>query len=182
MRTIGKVAWRAICGAALVLMALPAVSRAVEHGGASGMKMEGHGGMMMEGDRGMPGMSGGHDMMKMGDKVFSGKIGQWRGTARIVDMKAHMEASGMKAMGAMPNSHHLALELSDAKTKARVTEGKGSVTVTGPDRKAARSEFMVMQGHFGADVNLPSPGKYTFNAQIEAGGTKGSATFSYTLK
>jgi hypothetical protein len=41
---------------------------------------------------------------------------------------------------------------------------------------------MVMQGHFGADVNLPAPGKYTFKTEIESGGKKGSATFSYTLK
>ncbi len=37
---------------------------------------------------------------------------------------------------------------------------------------------MVMQGHFGADVNLPKPGKYTFKAEIESGRKKGNATFS----
>ncbi|MDP2657297.1 MAG: hypothetical protein Q8O78_02650 [Candidatus Deferrimicrobium sp.] len=147
------------------------------HGGMSGMGNE-PGGMKMEGH----GQSAGHDMAKMGDKAFSGKIGPWKGTARIMDMKAHMEASGMKAAGAMPNSHHVAFDLSDAKTKAHVTEGKGTVTVTGPDKKAATSDFMVMQGHFGADVNLPAPGKYTFKSQIESGGKNGSATFSYTLK
>jgi len=29
---------------------------------------------------------------------------------------------------------------------------------------------------------MPTPGKYTFKAEIEAGAKKGSATFSYTLK
>jgi hypothetical protein len=139
-----------------------------DHGG---MKMDDHGKMD----------SGGHDMAKMGDKAFSGKIGPWMGTASIMDMKAHMEASGMKPQGAMPNSHHLAFSLTDA-AKKPVTEGKGTVTVTGPDRKESKAEFMVMQGHFGADVNLPKPGKYTFKAEIESGGKKGSATFSYTLK
>jgi hypothetical protein len=175
MRKIGKAVQIAVCGTALMLMALPGISAAAEHG-ASGdhgvMKMGDHGTMK----------PGGHDMMQMGDKVFSGKIGPWMGTARIADMKAHMEASGMEAMGAMPNSHHVAFDLSDAKTKAHVTEGKGTVTVTGPDKKTATSEFMVMQGHFGADVNLPAPGKYTFKADIESGGKKGSATFSHTLK
>jgi len=175
MRTIGKAVRTAVCGAALMLMALPGISAAAEHG-ASGN----HGGMKM-GDHGTM-KPGGHDMMRMGDKVFSGKIGPWLGTARIADMKAHMEASGMKAMGAMPNSHHVAFDLSDAKTKAHVTGGKGTVTVTGPDKKTATSDFMVMQGHFGADVNLLAPGKYTFKAQVESGGKKGSATFSYTLK
>ena len=137
-----------------------------------------------KGHEGMPAKPVGHDMVKMEDKVFSGKIGPWNGTARIVEMKAHIEASGMKAVGAMPNSHHIAFELSDANTKAHVhvTEGKGAVTVTGPDKKESKSNFMVIQGHFGADVNLPAPGKYTFKAEIESGGKKGSATFSYTLK
>ncbi len=174
MRKIGGAVRTAVCGTALMLVALPGISAAAEHG-ASGD----HGGMKM-GDHGTM-KPGGHDMMQMGDKVFSGKIGPWKGDARIMDMKAHMEASGMKAMGAMPNSHHISFRLTDA-AKSPVTEGKGTVTVTGPDKKTATSGFMVMQGHFGADVNLSNPGKYTFKAEIESGGKKGNATFSYTLK
>ena len=166
MRTIGKAVLTAICGSALLLLALPGISAAAEQGGMGGMQ---HGGMGM------------HDMSMMGDKAFSGKIGPWTGDARIMDMKARMEASGMKAQGAMPNSHHLALSLTDAEKKP-VTEGKGTVTVTGPDKQETRAEFMVMQGHFGADVNLPKPGKYTFRTEIESGGQKGNATFSYTVK
>jgi len=158
--------------AALSILALPMYVSAAEkgHEGMPGMKMEDHGKM------------GSRDMAKMGDKAYSGKIGPWKGDARIMDMKAHMEASGMKAAGAMPNSHHIAFELSDPNTKAHVTEGKGTVTVTGPDKKESKSDFMVMKGHFGADINLPAPGKYTFKAEIESGGKKGSATFSYALK
>jgi len=160
------------CVAILTMVVFPVIASAAEkgHEGMPGMP-SGHGDMKMEG----------HDMAKMGDKAFSGKIGPWKGDARIMDMKAHLEASGMKAQGAMPNSHHLALSLTDA-AKKPVTEGKGTVTVTGPDKKETKAEFMVMQSHFGADVNLPKPGKYTFKAEIESGGKKGSATFSYTLK
>jgi hypothetical protein len=39
-----------------------------------------------------------------------------------------------------------------------------------------------MEGHFGTDVNLPAPGKYTFKAEIESGEQKGNATFTYTVK
>jgi len=158
--------------AVLSILALPVYVSAAEkgHGGMPGMGSD-HGGMKMEG----------HDMAKMGDKAYSGKIGPWQGDARIMDMKAHMAASGMKAQGAMPNSHHVAFDLTDA-AKKPVTEGKGAIIVTGPDKKETKSEFMVMQGHFGADVNLPTPGKYTLKAEIESGGQKGSATFSYTLK
>jgi len=180
MRTIGKAVQTAACVGVLMLMALPGISAAAEHGGMGGMQhgaSSDHGGMKMDDH----GQSAGHDMAKMGDKAFSGKIGSWKGDARIMDMKAHLEASGMKAQGAMPNSHHIALTLTDA-AKKPVTEGKGTVTVTGPDKKETKAEFMVMQGHFGADVNLPKPGKYTFKAEIESGGQKGSATFSYTVK
>jgi len=166
------------CVAVLTILALPMVASAEMkgHEGMSGMGKD-HAGMKMDGH----GASGGHDMAKMGDKAFSGKIGPWRGDARLIDMKARMAASGMKGQNALPNSHHLALSLADA-AKKPVTEGKGTVTVTGPDKKSATSEFMVMQGHFGADVNLPKPGKYTFKTSIESGGKKGSGTFTYTLK
>ena len=166
--------------AVLSILALPMYASAEMkgHGGMSGMGSEP--GVMKMDDHGKM-QSVGHDMAKMGDKAFSGKIGPWKGDARIMDMKAHLEASGMKAQGAMPNSHHIAFTLTDAAMKP-VTEGKGTVTVTGPDKKTATSDFMVMQGHFGADVNLPKPGKYSFKTQIESGGKKGSAAFSYTLK
>jgi hypothetical protein len=163
----GEMAWKGILASAAVGVLLAVPAPAMDN--------------MTHGHGDMKGEHGAHDMMKMGDKVFSGKVGPWHADARIMDMKAHMEASGMKTQGAMPNSHHLALSLTDA-TKKPLSEGKGTVTVTGPDKKVSKSEFMVMQGHFGADVNLPKPGKYTFKTEIEAGGQKGNATFVYTLK
>ncbi len=72
--------------------------------------------------------------------------------------------------------------ITDPKTKALLAEGKGSVTVTGPDKGRTKSDLMAMQGHFGADVNLPKPGKYAIDVEIESGGKKGNAAFSYTVK
>lgn len=143
-------------------------------------------------DRGhgsMPGMSGeksmeGHGMMNMGDRVFEGKVGPWHGEARLMDMKAQMEkakASGMKMEGMM-KTHHFSVSLSDPKTKKAVTEGKGSVSVTGPDKKTEKMSFLVMQGHFGADVTLDKPGQYSFEVSVESGKQKGSTSFPYTLK
>ena len=151
------------------------------YGGIAAAEMKGH--------EGMPGMQGhgsheGHgDMMKMGDKVFGGKVGPWQGEARLIDMKAQMEkskASGMKMEGAM-KSHHIALELSDPKTRKAVTEGRGSVTVTGPGKHAVKTDLMAMSGHFGADIDLPRPGKYKFKVTVESGRKKGSATFSHSI-
>jgi hypothetical protein len=178
----------AVTAAFLAFAAMPVLALAAEKG-QGGMQgaTEGHGTMMqgqgMQG-QGMQGqgMQGGHDMMKMGTRVYSGKIGHWDGQARMIDMKAQMEASGMKAQGAMANTHHIALALTDPKTKAPVTEGTGAITVVGPDKSMKTYDVMGMQGHFGADVNLPKPGKYTFNAKIESGGKTGTATFHYTVK
>ncbi len=163
----------AIWTLATAFLAVPVLGAAAEkgHEGMPGMKMEGS----MEGHGGM---------MKMGDKVFGGKVGPWNGEARLMDMKAHMEkakASGMKMEGMM-KSHHVSFGLTDPGTKKAVTEGKGSVTVVGPDKKEEKTDFMAMEGHFGADVNLPKPGKYTFKVSIESGDKKGSATFTHTVK
>lgn len=162
MRKKSKAVRVAICIAAMTLMALPTFASSAEH--------QGHGDM--------PGMQG----MKMGDKVYSGKIGPWTGEASIKDMKASMEASGMKSHGAMMNSHHVSIVIADPKTKALLAEGKGTVTVTGPDKGKAATALMAMQGHFGADINLPKPGKYAIAVEIESGGKKGNAAFSYTVK
>jgi hypothetical protein len=59
----------------------------------------------------------------------------------------------------------------------------GKVDVTGPDKASSSTVTLIVMGeHIGADVNIPTPGKYTFKADIESPGRKGSATFSYTLK
>jgi len=143
----------------------------------------------MKGHESMSGMHGeskmeDHGMMKMGDKVFEGKIGAWKAEARLVDMKAQMAKSKVseKMMAKMKNTHHLSVSLTDPKSKKPVTEGKGSVTVTAPDKNQVKYDLMGMQGHFGADITLDKPGKYEFSAEIESGGKKGTAAFPYTIK
>jgi len=160
--------------------------------GASTAGEKGHGSMsggMGTGQGSMSGMHGegkmeGHGMMKMGDKVFEGKVGSLHGEARLTDMKAQMAKAKVspKMTANMKNTHHLSLGLTDPHTKKAVTEGSGTVTVTGPDHKAVTIDLMGMQGHFGADVNLPTPGKYSFKVDVDAGGKKGSAGFEHTVK
>ncbi|OGP79382.1 MAG: hypothetical protein A2Z13_01425 [Deltaproteobacteria bacterium RBG_16_64_85] len=139
-----------VCATILAFLAFPLAGIAGEKGPGAmpGMKMEEHG--------------------KMGDKIFGGNLGPWQCEARLVDMKTHMEkakASGMKMEGMM-KSHHIAFGLTDPMTKKPMTVGKGSVTVVGPDKKKEKTDFMAMESHFGADVNLPKPGKYTFKGRF----------------
>lgn len=156
---------------AFAAVPLTAAAAGMEHGSMPA----GHGG----------GSGAAHGGMTMGEKIFAGRIGPWLGEARLVDMKAQMEksmAAGMKMEGGMANSHHIAVTVTDPATKKAVVEGKGTVHVAGPDKKPVLSELMAMQGHFGADVNLPKPGKYTFKVFIESGDRKGAATFTHTVK
>jgi len=166
--------WKGILASAAVGVLLAAPAPAMDnmtHG--HGDTKEGHG------------AHGGHDMEKMGDKVFSGQVGPWTGEARLVDMKAQMEKSGVsaKALAKLPASHHLMVTLTDPKTGKPVTDVAGSAEIKGPDKaSSSKVTLVVMGGHIGADVNLPKAGKYAFRVSAEGGGHKGSAEFPYELK
>jgi hypothetical protein len=179
MRTIGKAVLTAVFGAALTLLAPPGVPAAAEHGG---MKHGDHAGMKMD-DHGK-GKSGVHDT-DMGEKIFSGKVGPWTAEARLIDMKAQMEKSGVSAKTAarFAGKRHLMLFVTDPATGKPSPGVSGKVDVTGPDKASSSMVTLIVMGeHIGADVDMPTPGKYTLKADIESGGKKGSATFSCTLK
>ena len=181
MRMISGAVRTAVCGTALMLMALPGISAAAEH---VGTQHGDHGGMKMEGHDGMSGKSGGHDMKK-GEKIFSGKVGPWTGEARLIDKKAQMEQSGVSAKTAarFAGERHLMLFLTDPATGKPAAGVAGKVVITGPDKaSSSKATLVVMGGHIGVDVAMPTPGKYTFGTEIESAGNKGSAMFSYTLK
>ena len=184
MRTIGKAVRTAVCGTALILMALPGISAAAEPepGGMGGMQHGDHAGMKMD-DQGKM-KADDHDT-KNGEKIFSGKVGPWTGEARLIDMKAQMEQSGVSAKisARFAGERHLMLFLTDPTTGKPAAGVAGKVAITGPDKASSSNvTLVVMGGHIGADVGLPTPGKYTFKADIESVDKKGSATFSYTLK
>lgn len=131
-----------------------------------------------------PAAEKGHDMQN-GEKIFAGKVGPWTGEARLVDMKAQMEQSGVSAKTAarFAGKRHLMLFLIDPATGKAAAGVAGNVIVTGPDKASSSTVTLVPMGeHIGADVGLPTPGKYTFKAEIESAGKKGSAMFSYTMK
>jgi hypothetical protein len=161
------------CLLVFALMAMPGLAAAAEKGHGSMPGMKGHGAGEDHGT-----------MMKMGDRIHSGRIGPWTTEVRLVDMKARMEAAGMKMEGTMMKTHHVSLHLVDPKTghPIDVVQGGGAVTVAGPGVTEERTPFMVMDGHFGADVNLPEPGKYTFKTEVETGGKAGAATFTHTVR
>jgi hypothetical protein len=180
MRLIHKAGWITFCGAMLVLMALPGVSSAAEHGGVGGMRMEGHGGKAAK--------SVGPDVQN-GEKIFSGRLGPWMAEARLIDMEALLEQTGVspRNVARFADTRHLMLFLTDPATGNLATGAAGKVVVTGPDKASSSMVTLYVMGehrfeHIGSDVYMPVPGKYTFKAEIESGGQKGNVVFSYTLK
>ncbi|HEX8043151.1 hypothetical protein [Candidatus Deferrimicrobium sp.] len=120
-----------------------------------------------------------------GETIFAGNVGPWTGEARLVDMRAQMEQSGVSAKTAarFAGRRHLMLFLNDPSTGKPAAGVAGKVDITGPDKASSSKVVLVVMGeHIGADVGMPAPGKYTFKAEIESAGKKGSATFFYTLK
>ena len=174
------VAW----GALFSFLALPAVLPAAEmgHEGMPGMPAD-HDGMNKMDDHGKM-MHGGH-AMKSGELLFSGKVGPWTGEARLIEKQAYMEQSGVPAKFAarFAGERHLMMFLTDPMTGKPLSGAAGEVIITGPGKAASSKVALVGMGeHIGADVTLPQPGEYTFTAEIESGGRRGSATFSHTLK
>ena len=158
MRTINGAVLTAVCGAALILMTLPGFPA--------------------------PAGPGGHNM-DPGEKIFSGKAGPWTVEARLVDIKAQMEKSGISAKTAerFAGRHHLMLFVTDPATGVPAAGVAGTAVVTGPGKGSSSKVTLVVMGpHIGADIEMPAPGKYSFKADVESAGGKGSAAFSYTLK
>jgi len=183
MRTIGAAVRVGALVAASMFMAAPGISAAAEHDGMGGMR-HGDAGMEMGGHGGMSGMGGDHDKKK-GEKLFSGRVGPWKGEARLIDMKAQMEQSGVSAKVAarFAGERHLMLFLTDPATGKPAAGVAGKVLITGPDAaSSSKVKLVMMGGHIGTNVAMPTPGTYTFEADIESVDKKGSATFSYMLE
>jgi len=100
-------------------------------------------------------------------------------------MKAQLERSGVSARTAarFAGKRHLMLFLADPATGKPPAGVAGKVVVTGPDKASSSIVTLIPMGsHIGVDVDMPTPGKYTFKAEIESGAKKGSATFPWRLK
>jgi len=107
-----------------------------------------------------PAAEKGHDM-DLGEKIFSGKVGPWTAEARLVDMKAQMEKSGVSAKTAakFAGTRHLMLFVTDPATGKTAAGVSGKVEVTGPDKASSSKVTLVVMGeHIGADVGMPTPG------------------------
>lgn len=122
-------------------------------------------------------------MSALGERVHGGEFGPWRCQVKLLDRRdqvAKMKASG-KVEGTQ-SSHFLSLSLMDPSTGKGVPSGKGTVTVTGPDKKKVKADLQSIGGPWSADVDLPAAGEYRFQIDFDSGKQKGAAKFTYNLK
>ena len=122
----------------------------------------------------------------MGEKIFDGRTGPWISEARLVDPQARLEetrAAG-KIRGVAPETFHFVFCAARLlpKTPILIRDGMGTVTVRSPDGRTVTKELSRMDGHYGADIALDKPGEYRFTVDLEAGGVKGTTTFSYAIR
>ncbi|MCR4308890.1 MAG: hypothetical protein NUW14_02535 [Deltaproteobacteria bacterium] len=86
-----------------------------------------------------PAAEKGHDIQN-GEKIFAGKVGPWTGEARLVDMKAQMEQSGVSAKTAarFAGKRHLMLFLTDPATGKPAAGVAGRSSSRAPTRLPPR--------------------------------------------
>jgi hypothetical protein len=129
-------------------------------------------------------------IMRLGQEVYRGPIGPWRGEARLIDLAAHIETAGAAAvrtrdarvlLNGSVKTHRLAIRAVDPGTGEPLREGRGTVAVTDPAGEREEVALLPMEGYFGANLFLDRPGRYTLQAEIASGGRTGSAAFSLEI-
>jgi len=161
-----------------VLVALPLTAAAMQHGDHNGSmdhsNMENHQGAMDHGSMGHDGMAMKGDMIMLGDAEQDGV----KAMAHLKDVKDAMAKMGMKT------THHIMVMFVDQASGKPIDSGNAAVKVKGADGKESEPvKLMGMQGHFGADIELPGPGQYHFTIGTKlADGKKRQFDFDFTLK
>lgn len=126
----------------------------------------------------------GHDTMEHGSMAMPGEtimLGEQEvdGVEAMVHLKDVKEA--MSKMG-MTHTHHFMVMFADIPNGEPVGQGVAAVKITDPTGKESQAiALMGMQGHFGADIALSTPGEYVFKLGTKlADGKKRQYEFKYT--
>jgi len=104
-------------------------------------------------------------------------------TYTLIDMKQMMAASSMPmAHGAEKmKSHHLMVN-PVAPDRTPLTDGKAGYLLVQPDKTEVKALAMLMEGGFGADIDLVAKGDYKITTKIVLGDTTLVDEFVYTVK
>lgn len=125
----------------------------------------------------------GKDHGQKSDVAHEEVVNGVKATFKIMSMKEHMKAMKMEMPKGVKETHHIAVEFKDAKTGKALTEGDVKVKVMNPDKTEQTKDFMAMEGHFGADFEMPKKGKYGVMSKFQLkDGKVRNAKFWYTVK
>ena len=104
-------------------------------------------------------------------------------TYTLIDVKKQMAASAAPMTHDMTKikSHHLMVN-PVAPDRKPVTGGKAGYLVVQPDKVKVQAMAMLMEGGFGADLDLLVKGDYKITAKIVLGATTLVDEFVYTVK
>jgi hypothetical protein len=94
-----------------------------------------------------------------------------------------MKALGMEMPKGLKETHHVSVSFKDIKSGQALTEGDVNLKIIGPDKKEQKKSLMGIQGHFGADFEMPKKGKYDLLSQFKLkDGKVRSAKFWYPVR
>ncbi len=145
-----------IACAALMALSVPAAFAASEHGG--------HG--------------GGHSAAAH-EEVLDGV----KATFNVMSMKEHLKTMKMELPKGMKETHHISVEFTDVKSGKPLTEGEVAIKVLAPDKSEQTKNMTAMQGHFGADFEMPKKGRYGVMSKFKlSNGKVRQAKFWYQVK
>jgi hypothetical protein len=106
-----------------------------------------------------------------------------KATFKIETMVAAMKSMGMVLPKGVKETHHISVELRDAKSGRLFTEGEARVKIQAPDKSEQIKDLFAMVGHFGADLTLTEKGRYGIMCKLKPKGGKVSIVrFWYQVK
>ena len=148
--------------AAVLALAAPMVSRAMDH--------EGH-------DHGAMKMEHGGGMMAMGKVAHEEVVDGVKATFEVLDIQKKMQEMGMK------ETHHIMVVYTDVKSGKKLSEGDVKMKVMAPDKAEQVKDLMGMEGGFGSDFVMENKGKYGVMCKFKApDGKVRQYKFWYTVK
>jgi hypothetical protein len=106
-----------------------------------------------------------------------------KATFNVQTMVAAMKEMGMEMPAGVKETHHISVAFKDAKSGKALTDGVVAVKVQNPDKSTQGKDLSGMHGHFGADFEFKTSGKYGIMCkfQLKDGKTR-QAKFWYTVK
>lgn len=106
-----------------------------------------------------------------------------KATFSITGIAEEMRAKGLAVPKGMKATHHLAAAFMDVGGKQPLSKGLVAIRLQGPGQTGEPRELVVMDGHFGIDLELSRPGSYGIMCRfVLEDGRKRQAMFRYEVK